>query len=163
MGFFTQVLSCRAAMQTMRVSLDRDEPGWTETTFYCPCCRDDHTVVSDSKQLQLTPGATAVPPPKHSGLPPVKRGRPEGWCRWHETASAQMAAPCAYCRTPVHVHQDAMGHVKSGHAGQGYLVQRCPACHRYNAVYPVHGKRAIRTSKLEGNAPVMQLTMGRMG
>ena len=56
-----------------------------------------------------------------------------------------------------------MGRVKSGHAGQGYLVQRCPACHRYNAVYPVYGKRAIRTSKLEGDAPVMQLTMGRMG
>ena len=162
-------MNCRirkADWESFRQSMDRDEPGWTETTIFCPSCREDHVLVSDEKQFQLLPGQVASPPQvKHRGLPSIKAGAPDGWCRWHETASPQLTAPCAWetCRTPVHVHQDAMGRVKSGNAGQGYLVERCPACHRYNAVYPVYGKRAIRTSKLEGDGPVMQLTMARMG
>ena len=158
-------------MDSLRESMDREEPGWTDTTFFCPFCRDDHVLVSEEKQFQLIPPELRVrdrsghpdstgTPPLNRGIPPLKHNAPEGWCRWHESASSQLTAPCAYCRTPVHVHQDALGRVKSGREGKGYLVQRCPACHRFNAVHPVYSKKGIRTSKLEDGAPVMQLTMG---
>ena len=85
------------------------------------------------------------------------------WCRWHKTSSPEYWAVCAYCEANrVHVHQDALGHVKPGRSGQGYLVERCAACHRYNAVHPVQGKNAISTAQLDNGAPVLQLTMERM-
>ena len=152
------------AIKMMRKGMDRDYPGWTEETFFCPACREDHVLVSDAKQLQFVPGQDLHSSSTNQrSLPPIPAGAPEGYCRWHQTASPELSAPCAYCQTQLHVHQDAMGHVKSGQTEQGYLIQRCPACHRENAVHPIYGKRGVRTSKLEGDSPVLQMTMGRMG
>ena len=158
-------ITCEAGQAMIRESMDQEQPGWIETSYFCPACRDYHDIISEVKQLQLSPDSTAVPgkfPANPRRLPPMKPGAPEGWCRWHETASPQLSAPCAWesCRTPVHVHKDALGKVKSGAAGQGYLTERCPACHRYNAVHPTYGKAGVRTSKLEGENPVLQMTMG---
>lgn len=159
-------LTCAAGQARIRQAMDRDEPGWTESSYFCPACRVWHDIISETKQLQLWSEAPvdADPSPANTRrLPPMKPGAPEGWCRWHNSASPQLSAPCAYCGTTVHVHRDALGKVRSGAAEQGYLIQRCPACHRYNAVHPTYGKAEIRTSKLEGDTPVMQMTMGRMG
>ena len=156
------VLSMARELKSLAAAMDRDKPGWADMTILCPGCRDDHVIISGTKQLQLVPGEIPDVKTRRSHLPPLKPGAPEGWCRWHETASPELAAPCAWetCRTPVHVHQDALGQVKSGAAGKGYLVQRCPACHRYNAVHPVYGKKGtIRTSKLDGATPVLQMAM----
>ena len=38
------------AIKLMREGMDRDYPGWTEETFFCPTCREDHVLVSDAKQ-----------------------------------------------------------------------------------------------------------------
>ena len=150
-------------MADLKRSMDRDEPGWAETTVWCYWHRERHTLVSEERQLQLPPGISVEPAPTRGHrLPPLPANAPEGYCRWHKTPSPELSAPCAWetCRRPVHVHQDALGAVKSGRAAQGYLVERCPVCHRYNAVFPVYGKRAVRTSKLADGAPVLQLTMG---
>lgn len=158
------VLDMAKEMEDFKRSLDRDEPGWEETTFWCFWHLERHTLVSETKQLHLIPGDPMDLAPSHSRhLPPLPANAPEGYCRWHKTASPELSAPCAWetCRRPVHVHQDAMGAVKSGRAAQGYLVERCPVCHRYNAVFRVYGKQAVRTSKLVDGAPVLQLTMGR--
>ena len=107
---------------------------------------------------------TPAPAPQTKRLPPIPAGKSDDWCRWHETASPQMSAPCAYCGASLHVHKDALGPVISGAAGQGFMVERCPACHQYNAVQPTYGKGAgIRTSQMENGEPVLQMTLGRMG
>ena len=160
-------LTCESAMRMIRFAMDRDESGWLTTSFLCPVCRDYHDLVSDDKQLGMgsDPVNQGIHPQKR-GLPPVKRGAPEGWCIWHETASPQLSAPCAWetCSVPVHVHRDALGAVKSGRSEKGYMVERCPKCHRYNAVFPTFGgKPGIRTMKLQGNEPVLQMKMARMG
>jgi len=62
----------------------------------------------------------------------------------------------------VHVHQDALGMVKSGREGRGYLVERCAACGRDNAVQPVRGRNAVQVARLEGGIPVLQLTLGKL-
>lgn len=158
-------VSCEKGLAIIRQSMDRDEPGWIQTSYFCPPCREWHEIIAGTKQLQLSADAPvdAAAPTNTRRLPPLKPGAPEGWCRWHDRASPQLSAPCAFCGTPVHVHRDALGKVKSGAAEHGYLTERCPACHRYNAVHPTYGKSGIRTSKLEGDTPVMQMTMGRMG
>lgn len=162
------ILNDRRAIDGLKEVLNREEPGWEQTPIWCLWHKVHHVLLSDERQLPIprgpTPGEGGHTPGEGVStshrLPPIPAGKPANWCRWHETASPELAAPCAWCRTSLHVHQDALGRVKSGAVGKGYLVQPCPACHRPNAVYPVHGKRAIRTSKLEGDTPVMQLTMG---
>lgn len=159
------VMDCQFAIKTMRHAMDGNHPGWTETSFWCPGCRQTHTLVSAEKQLQMQmiSGRAGAHPSASGGRRPprMKPGAPEGWCHWHETASPQLATPCAWetCRTSVHVHRNALGPVKSGRAGKGFLVERCPACHRYNAIHPTYGRNAISASKLEGGIPVLQLNM----
>ena len=161
------ILNMRKEIEDFKVRMNLDEPGWVETEVRCQGHRTWHVLLSDDRQGALlaemreahTPDGGE---PRGHRLPPIPAGKPETWCRWHETASPQLVAPCAWCGTALHVHQDALGTVKSGRTGQGFLVQSCPACHRDDAIYPVYGKRAIRTSKMEGETPVMQLTFGRM-
>ena len=151
-------LNLQDVMDDFRAAQTEADPNWTEMTFYCPFCREDHVLLAGEKQGTMiarqaarTPAARRRP----SGLPPMKPNAPEGWCRWHRTASPQLTAPCAWetCRAPVHVHQNALGRVKTA-----YLVERCPTCHRNNAVYPTYGA-GIRTTKMAGDTPVLQTTL----
>lgn len=157
------------AIEGLRRALDRDQPGWTEYSVTCQFHRAEHTLHRDPGQVPLAtlaPEASGSTPRKLGGLPPVPKGRdPATWCVWHETSSPAVHGPCAWCGTDrLHVHRDALGTVRSGAAGAGYLVERCPACHQYNAVSPVYGTRpnhpAIRTARLEGDTPVIQLSLG---
>ena len=144
--------------------MDRDEPGWLTTSFLCPNCGEYHDLVSEVKQLRMDAASNPVVPTPKSGVPPIKPGAPRGWCPWHETASPKFSAPCAWgCNARVHVHQEDLGPVKSGRAEKGYMVARCPACHRDNAVHPAYGKGGgIRTAKLDGDTPVVQLKMAKV-
>ena len=153
-------------IESIRRDHDFADPNWTEVTIWCRWCGVDHLVTRGREQLELVPGSleaeAAAGTPRLHRLPPRPAGVSASWCRWHETASPEYWADCAYCgANRVHVHQDMLGHVKPGRSGQGYVVERCAACHRYNAVHPV-GQRAIRTAQLDNGAPVLQLTMGRM-
>ena len=158
-------LGDQKGLKSLREDMDREEPGWETTEVYCISCRVEHTITSDERQGTLlremrdqhTPGQ----PQQSKRLPPIPAGKPDDWCRWHETSSPQLAAPCAYCRASLHCHKDALGRVKSG--ASGFVIERCPACHLYNAVQPTYGKTpGITTSPMEDGEPVLQLTMGRM-
>jgi len=154
-------------VQSIKRDMDRTDPGWTETEVRCPPCQIRHVIVSDQRQLEMLRASNPDDqlPAKTHRLPRLKPGTPENWCRWHETTSPELAAPCAWetCRARVHVHRDALGAVRSGRAGAGFLVQRCPACHRYNYVQPIYGGRpGIRTAKAENGAPVLQMAFRRM-
>lgn len=82
----------------------------------------------------------------------------EGGLRcFHKSRAPALAADCAYCGTQLHVHQDDLGRVKSGRHDVGYLVEKCPACHRPNAVFPAYGIGGIRAQKLSGVSPAMQM------
>jgi phage FluMu protein Com len=151
-------------LDSFRASLDRDEPGWTEHRFWCYGCRVEHVLTPSRPQGRLLPAAAPSDGGRRRWRAKTAEPSPrEGWCIQHGTASPELTAACAYCDELVHVHQDALGRVKSGSTGQGYLTERCPACHHYNAVQPMVGKRGIRTSKLENGTPVLQLTLGRLG
>ena len=149
-----------AAVEGLRRSLDRDTPDWTEHVYFCRWCQDEHIIHSEDRQLSIVAGRDheAAARPKGQSLPAIPVEASENYCRWHRTSSPQMAAPCAFCGTELHVHQDALGSVKSGRAGQGFLIQKC-ICRRENAVMPVYGKKAIRTAKLEDGKPVLQLSL----
>ncbi len=152
----------RCALQyakSLRAGLDRDYPGWTVELIWCPWHREKHEIISDIRQAPLL--ASPVSRTGATFHRPSHRPRPVGWCPWHETASPQLTAPCAYCDTQLHVHQPELAKVKSGRQELGYLVERCPACHRYNAVIPAYGLGGIRTSRLADGAPVLQLKLGR--
>ena len=148
--------------EIIRVGLNRDEPGWEASSYFCPACREWHEIIANEKQLGL--GEIPAKPTGGKGQPglsPLPANTPEGWCRWHETASPERAAPCAYCGTQLHVHQDALAKVKPGQGEHdSYLVQKCPACHRPNAVHPTYVEGTVRASKLDGDTPVTQTNMG---
>ena len=147
----------------LRKALDRDQPGWTEEVAWCPRCHVEHILRSGEKQLPMMPADQAEEVLQTRRRMGFRRDMPPGWCRWHETASPQLITGCAWCQASLHVHKDAVGRVKSGRESKGYLVQRCPRCHHENAVYPHYRSRGgIRTSKLEGDTPVIQLNLGRV-
>jgi phage FluMu protein Com len=151
-------------LDSLRASLDRDEPGWTEHRFWCYGCRVEHVLTPSRPQGRLLPAAAPLDGGRRTWR--TKTAEPAAradWCVQHGTASRELTAPCAYCDKPLHVHQDALGAVKSGREGRGYLVEQCPRCGQPNAVQPVYGKYAIRTARLEDGAPVLQLTLGRIG
>lgn len=78
---------------------------------------------------------------------------------FHDSGAPAMAGACAYCSAVLHVHRDALGRVKSGAHQAGYLEERCPACHRANAVVPAYGLGGIRVAKLVEGAPAMQMKL----
>lgn len=153
-------------IDSIRRDLDLTDPNWEDTTIWCRWCGEDHPVSRSQPQLNLIPGQRytgEAKTAKGSRLPARPKNASATYCVWHETSSPELKAECAYCGADrVHVHQDKLGHVKPGRSGQGYLVERCAACHRYNAVQPVQGQRAIRTAQLENGRPVRQLTIGRL-
>ena len=139
----------------LRRRLDLTEPGWTVQYFPCPEHGEDHEIRSGLLVSAPQGGQVRV-----SAAP---RGRViEGgqFCT-HRTTSQAIAAPCAYCGTRLHVHQDALGAVKSGRAGASFVEERCPACHRANAVLPAYGLGGVRTSQIVDGAPALQLSLLR--
>ena len=154
----------KKAVEDLRRQMDQETPNWTEHEFFCRWCRAYHVIIRGEHQVRMTAGD--IPGELHAGtprrrrhLPAIPRGASESYCIWHETSSPELHAPCAYCGTDMHAHQDALGKVKSGRAGLGYLIEKCPAGHHENAVMPVFGKKTIRTAKLEGGAPVLQMSL----
>lgn len=83
------------------------------------------------------------------------RRYPPGWCRWHRTTAQRAEATCAYCGAELHVHKPQLAEAER----EGRLhLERCPACHRANAVQRAHGQGfAVRTAQVEAGQPVMQL------
>ena len=90
---------------------------------------------------------------------PRLRFLPGGLPCFHESTSDVLTASCAYCGTTLHAHRDELGRVKSGRLGTGYLEEKCPACHRANAVFPTYGDTAIRTTRLVEGAPAIQMKL----
>lgn len=91
-----------------------------------------------------------------------RRRHPPNWCRWHETATAAVVALCAHCGTArLHVHTQQVVAAKR----QGYIIERCPACHRYNAVMAAHRGGGVGTLKMEDGQLVREpeMALGRMG
>jgi hypothetical protein len=154
--------TCEELEGIMRRGLNRDQPGWTAETYICPACHDYHDIISTEKQLGLGEEGPRSP---SSGtgrrMPSAPAGAPVGWCVWHETASPKVEGPCAYCGTSLHVHEDAIAHVTKGDGATraGWLVQKCPACHKANAVHPTYAKGVVETSKLDGDSPVEENRM----
>ena len=156
----------KKAVEELRHELDRETPNWTEHEFFCRWCRKYHIIVPGEHQVRMSAGA--IPGQLHAGtprrrrpLPAIPPGASENYCRWHQASSPELHAACVWCGTDLHVHQDALGRVKAGRAGKGYLIQKCPACHRENAVRPVRDKKAITTAKLEDGVPVVQMSLIR--
>lgn len=153
-------LTHESAERMIRETLAQDQPGWETEYYYCPPCREHHDIIAGEKQLgmgEMKQGSGK----SRSGLVPLPAGTPENYCRWHETTSPERAAPCAYCGTQLHVHQDALAKVKPGQGEHdSFLVQKCPACHRPNAVHPTYVEGTIRVSKLDGDTPATQTNMG---
>ncbi len=154
-------LTHEEAERMIRVDLDRDEPGWETSSYRCPPCGEWHDIIRNVEQLQLGDKRSLNSGKSVRRLPPIPNGAPAGYCRWHQTASPERVAPCAYCGTQLHVHQDALAKVKPGQGEHDtYLVEKCPACHRPNAVHPTYVEGVVRASKLDGDTPVTQTTMG---
>ncbi len=154
-------LTHESAERMIRFVLDRDQPGWETEYYYCPPCRGHHEMIRNVEQLQLGDERSLNSGKNNRRLPAIPDGAPEGYCRWHETASPERAAPCAYCGAQLHVHQDALAKVKPRQGEHdSYLTQKCPACHRPNAVHPTYVEGVVRASKLDGDTPVVQTNMG---
>lgn len=155
-------------VRSLRESLDRDNPGWTEAEVACRRCREYHTVTRDPGQMpMLRPGSGGRPRAdrgRDRRSPPIPANAGPDWCRWHRTSSPSVHHPCAHCGSRrLHVHQDMLGPVRSGRAGQGYLVERCPACHQSNAVQPLYTGRGVRASRIDDSGPVVQMTLRGLG
>lgn len=82
-------------------------------------------------------------------------GYPKGWCRWHQTPTPKLEARCSYCRTRVHTHRDRLAEAKR--QGEGFVVERCPACHRPNALRELYGGGdRVGALAMENDALVVQ-------
>lgn len=149
-------------LDQLRATLDRDEPGWTVEDMWCRLHQEYH-------ELKPAPGQRAMlATPERAAMKPARPTQRfvvlEGGVRcFHANTSPALAGPCAYCGVMLHTHADALGAVKSGRAGAGYLEERCPACHRANAVYPAYGLGGIRVMPLAEEGPVMQMKLVRFG
>lgn len=145
--------------EELKRALDEDKPGWTREQVRCPLHGGYHELVADPGQLSLLAGAEGdAGRPRWPG--PRFRLLASGLACFHESTSDALAAPCAYCGTTLHAHKDALGRVKSGRQGTGYLEERCPACHQINAVFPAYGLGGIRVAKIAEGAPAMQMKLG---
>lgn len=153
----------------LRRSLDLEKPGWVRELVRCPHHGGYHELLPADGQL-----FSVATDGQDSGAErrPLVRFRllPGGLSCFHESKADVLAAPCAHCGAMLHAHKDALGRVKSGRqrgdraeaksevpVGRGYLEERCPACHRANAVFPAHGLGGIRTAQLAEGAPAMQM------
>lgn len=155
------VLTLPRLLEDIRLDHAERHPSLDETVIRCPFHREYHPLRLNDLHLQPSPPEVSNHQQvRRSNLPAIPAQAGPNWCRWHQTSSPRLTGICTYCGDELHVHQDALGSVKSGRAGQGYLIEKCPHGHHENAVMPVYGRKAIRTARLEQGAPVLQMTLG---
>lgn len=154
------VLTLPRLLEQVRQDHAQHHPGLDETEIRCPFHREYHPLRLNDLHLQSPqPEISNHQQVWRSNLPAIPVNAGANYCRWHRTSSPALIGHCVYCGDELHVHQDALGSVKSGRAGQGYLVEKCPHGHHENAVMPVYGRKAIRIARLEQGAPVLQMTL----
>ena len=154
--------SIESTLDSVRRSLDRDDPTWLRWPWRCAWCRADHILVRATSQTSMLPGANRQA--HHSRpLPPMPKTAGPDFCRWHRTALPQLAAPCAYCGAELHIHRDPKtSRTVPAREGQAWIVHNCPACHRPNALYLLANKRSIRAEKMAEGLPVRQIPLASM-
>jgi len=144
----------------LRHVLDEDRPGWTEEEIWCPLHRSMHNLVRKDWQISLLPSTSET---TEKRLAPRRYAKgvllETGVLCFHGNGSTAIYGACACCGTRLHVHHDELAGVKSGRHGAAYLEERCPACHRTNAVYPDRQSGGIRTVQLIDGAPVLQMKL----
>ena len=143
----------------LRRSLNRDKPGWTLELVRCPKHGGYHELTPDGgRMFSLAAEGQESDPARR----PLVRFRllDDGARCFHESRAPSLSAACAYCGATLHAHKDDLGRVKSRSHVAGFLTERCPACHRANAVFPAYGLGGIRVSKLAEGAPAMQGKLG---
>lgn len=140
--------------------LDEDKPDWTEERVWCPPHRQFHTLVRQLGQIAML--GQDEDEQRTTGRRPAGVLLADGktLC-FHGNGSAAVYGDCAYCGARLHAHQSDLAAVKSGKAEAGYLEEKCPACHRPNAVHAAYGLGGIRTTRLEAGAPAMQGKLAR--
>lgn len=142
----------------IRRTLNRDYPGWTVEYFPCQVHDEDHEIRADVLQPSFVrPGPVARGAAAAVMTKPAGRVLDNGLFCTHATAANPLVGNCAFCGTRLHVHQADLGAVKSGRAGTGFLEEKCPACHRPNAVHAAYGLGGIRTSRIVEGGPAMQM------
>lgn len=84
-------------------------------------------------------------------------------CQWHSSRTPRLEASCAYCQSIVHTHKELLDQAQR--QGEGFVLERCPACHRLNALRRLYGGRGLLGAlAVEDGAPVVQgrlLPVGR--
>lgn len=170
-------LQHRGELDSLRRTLDVEEPGWAEFTLRetCRACRVHHTIhpVVGQRSYLGAPPDSGYTPRKGRGLPRAPAGRdPERWCPWHDTESTKISGRCAWgCDAEVHSHRPLLAAAATGGSlrrdqARGWVVERCPACHRDSALLPVAGGRPgrleVRVMRLVEGRPVAQLSLGGM-
>ena len=146
-----------------RQILDEDKPGWTDETVWCQPHRTMHRLLRAPGQLAILPKASD-PGSQAQAAHRHQKGEllADGTLCFHgnpDKSGPAIYGACAYCNTRLHVHHDALGGVKSGRHGAAYMEERCPACHRPNAVYPDRLGGGIRTERMVDGAPVLQMKL----
>ena len=144
--------------EAMKRSLNEVDAGWLRDEVWCPLHQEYHELTPDAGQRPLLPGMNMPMAPNKSSRRRV-RFLPWGLPCFHKSTSDMLTAPCAYCGTTLHAHKDMLAGVKSGRLDAGYLEEKCPACHRVNAVLPTYGETAISTLRLVECVPAMQLKL----
>ena len=142
----------------LRRSLDQDKPGWTVEMVRCPLHGGYHELVANPGQRPLSGGSDEAAGRRK---PAQRFALLEGGLRcFHQSRAPALSGPCAHCGTTLHTHQDLLGRVKSGRLGKGYIEERCPACHRSNAVFPAYGVGGIRVMRVADGEAAMQMKLG---
>lgn len=67
----------------------------------------------------------------------------------HDAKDEAVWGRCAHCGTAMHVHRSQLREAKR----EGYILERCPACHRPNAVKSTL-RGEVWTAALDGAKPV---------
>lgn len=149
-----------AYAEELKRALDQDKPGWTQEEVWCPLHREHHELSAAPPGQLFRLGAQETVPGAPGALGARFKLLPGGLRCFHESTAEALEAPCAHCGASLHAHKDELGRVKSGRHGAGFLEERCPACHRANAVFPTRRAGGIWTSKLAEGVPAVQTKLG---
>lgn len=157
--------TCVLDMPDILASIGRDmvesQPELKETDIRCPFHGDWHPFRPNDLRLEApVDRGSETAEVNHRRLPAIPKNAGPNWCRWHETSSTWLTTRCAYCNTAMHVHLEVLGRAR-----QGILIEKCPACHRENAIRPnleidiwkIKGKE-----KADGVVTAMRVDQGRV-